>query len=30
MNWLLVISGGSAISAFAMMAMASLLKGPRA
>jgi hypothetical protein len=29
MNWLVLISGGSAGAAFAMMLAASLLRGPR-
>jgi hypothetical protein len=29
MDWLLVVSGGSAVSAFALMAVSGLLKGPK-
>jgi hypothetical protein len=30
MNWLVLVSGGSAAAAFAMMVAANFLKGPRA
>jgi hypothetical protein len=30
MNWLLLVSGGSAVTAFAMMTVAGFLRGPRA
>lgn len=29
MDWLMWVSGGSAVSAFAMMALSSLLKGDK-
>ncbi len=30
MNWLVMVSGGSAVAAFAMMVASNMLRGPRA